>query len=239
MKQWLLILLGAALLVGGPLFFAVRSAKRDLVPLSGVRTHDFGTVGFKAPKSEFIHQFQLRNDSGRSIDVLNVASSCGCTVATVHPRRIAPGESVAINATLTFIQPGVRQETIWLDIGARSPVALKLTAAARNVSNFFAYQTAVDLVRRDSAEIEVVVVGFDGDMPGSLTFAAPAGLSCNTGPWRMIHPPDPTTEQPARWQCSVEMSKHPSTDVPDDGRAELSIEGVESKITINLAGEPW
>lgn len=56
--------------------------------------HDFGTLG-QNDKRE--HTFTFKNTSDHNLYVMNVKTSCGCTVASYSEEKIKPGEAGEIN----------------------------------------------------------------------------------------------------------------------------------------------
>jgi len=63
--------------------------------------------------TEFNASFEFTNTGETEITVLDVKSTCGCTVASLDKKIYAPGESGAIQALFTFGQrSGVQHKTI-------------------------------------------------------------------------------------------------------------------------------
>ncbi|MGA2775668.1 MAG: DUF1573 domain-containing protein [Candidatus Omnitrophota bacterium] len=54
---------------------------------------DFGTV--KAG-DVLQHEFALKNDSGKTLNINNVSTSCGCTASVARKKSLLPGESTTI-----------------------------------------------------------------------------------------------------------------------------------------------
>ena len=55
---------------------------------------DFGRI---APGEKVRHEFILKNDSGKVINVKDVTSSCGCTVSSIKKRTLNPQEEVVLD----------------------------------------------------------------------------------------------------------------------------------------------
>ena len=54
---------------------------------------DFGAV----KKGEIVsHDFQVKNDSGRTLTIKNVTTSCGCTASAAKKSVLEPGESTEV-----------------------------------------------------------------------------------------------------------------------------------------------
>ncbi len=56
--------------------------------------HDFGTLGQNDKRK---HTFSFTNPSNHNLYIMNVNTSCGCTVASYSEEKIAPGASGEIN----------------------------------------------------------------------------------------------------------------------------------------------
>lgn len=57
---------------------------------------DFGTVPNDGPVS---HTFQVWNEGQGPLEISGVATSCGCTSATVGTRHLGPGDSTDLTVT--------------------------------------------------------------------------------------------------------------------------------------------
>ena len=55
--------------------------------------YNFGTVKAGEPLK---HEFILKNDTDKPLNITNVNTSCGCTSSGVKKTRLAPGESTMI-----------------------------------------------------------------------------------------------------------------------------------------------
>ena len=54
---------------------------------------DFGTVKEGLVSS---HEFSLKNNSNKTLNIMNVGTSCGCTVSEAGKKILLPGESTVI-----------------------------------------------------------------------------------------------------------------------------------------------
>ncbi len=55
---------------------------------------DFGQVKHGEIVS---HEFILKNDTGKTLNVKDVNTSCGCTVSTIEKKILVPGESTKVS----------------------------------------------------------------------------------------------------------------------------------------------
>ncbi len=53
-----------------------------------------------APGSPVVHSFALTNAGDQTLTISSVRTSCGCTTTALAKRDLAPGESVALDATV-------------------------------------------------------------------------------------------------------------------------------------------
>lgn len=92
MSRWLLLALAFAL-VGLPPVTAAPTAVLSVEPDG----FDFGTVRQGRTLNK---EFALRNDGSADLEIEEIATDCGCAVAELTRKRLAPGESVALRVTL-------------------------------------------------------------------------------------------------------------------------------------------
>ncbi len=65
------------------------------IKFTSSKTHDFGEIKVNT-KNE--HSFEFINDSKETIKILNVTTTCGCTVAE-YSKEVKPGEKGFIKAS--------------------------------------------------------------------------------------------------------------------------------------------
>ncbi len=61
-------------------------------------THDFGSIG---PQSAHSYEFKFSNTGEGTLDITNITTTCGCTIAELKKKQYQPGESGAIKVTFT------------------------------------------------------------------------------------------------------------------------------------------
>ena len=59
--------------------------------LEGVRRHEFALGTLVNGRVKFDHTFVLTNTGSSTIEIGNIRTSCGCTVAELSPRSLVPG----------------------------------------------------------------------------------------------------------------------------------------------------
>lgn len=120
-------------IVIGPILFVVMLAaglgvshlhrdaptQHTAVRSSDSRTHDFGTV--RACET-IQHSFTLENPGREPLTIENVQTTCGCTVAGVESKVIAPGESVEMPVTLdTKGRSGALSQSVTVSFSTGEP----------------------------------------------------------------------------------------------------------------------
>lgn len=99
------------------------------VPLSGDRSHDFGTVEVPFDGVSLQHTFTLRNKTQRTLTIRSAKPSCGCVKLTYSPdKALEPGQELIVNTTLSFTASVPKHETITFDFGDDGRAILSLSA---------------------------------------------------------------------------------------------------------------
>jgi hypothetical protein len=72
--------------------------------------HDFGGV---RQNQKLVHEFTVKNTGTDDLEILRIATSCGCTAAVTRDRIVKPGESTILEVTLeTRKYSGVIQKSV-------------------------------------------------------------------------------------------------------------------------------
>ena len=91
-------------------------------------SRDFGSVP-RGPTLQ--HPFRLVNNTGRTVRIVGVRVSCGCTQARALQSTLAPGQETAILATMDTTRFfGHKSVTIFVTLGVTGWLGSKPTAAA-------------------------------------------------------------------------------------------------------------
>lgn len=100
--------------------------------------HDFGTV---TEGDKLRHVFVLRNPGNAPLLISGAHASCGCTVAALKSKSIAPGGTGEIDATFdTHNRVGPSRTTITVDSNAAGQANVMLTLTA-NVERLLALES--------------------------------------------------------------------------------------------------
>ena len=72
--------------------------------------YDFGGV---QQNQKLVHEFTVKNIGTEDLEILRIATSCGCTAAVSKDRIVKPGESTTLEVTLeTRKYTGVIQKSV-------------------------------------------------------------------------------------------------------------------------------
>lgn len=55
--------------------------------------YEFGAIG---PTDVATHEFAVRNDGGRRLEIGRISTSCGCTTAEIDAKALEPGETTTL-----------------------------------------------------------------------------------------------------------------------------------------------
>lgn len=214
--------------------------------LAGVAEHDFGDVLYDGTKLKLKHKFVLKNERERTIRILDIASSCGCTIADISSRVVPPGAEVEVTVALTMDSPTRRRESVWLAIeGAKEPMTLTVSGAARRRHRVYAMQAAIPLSAESDERVLIVATHYESDLtPADPDVGAPNGVSASFEGWQLLYPHDQGMGRPARWHGIISLRRL-DADLPLSLKLSISVapaddeSGIVSEIEIDLGGRPW
>lgn len=85
----------------------------------------------KAGDAEAVAHFKYENKTDKTINIKNVRTSCGCTVAALKKNDVAPGESGEVTATFKIgNRTGVQQKTVTVETDSAEEPATNLLLKA-------------------------------------------------------------------------------------------------------------
>lgn len=209
-----------------------------LAPLEGELVHDFGNHRMSETMLKLEHTFRLRNKGNRTLHILDVVSTCGCAVADIDRRTVAPGATLAIPVTLTLQQPVRRNETIWVQIAGYDSVRLRVSGAAQRIQNITAATSSILLDAEEEKTILLIATDYATDLePPRPRVETPAAVQAKAGEWRQIFTGEVAKGRPARWEAVVTVRSPMSA--PIRGSKLLIHFDPELTLEIDLSGRPW
>jgi hypothetical protein len=207
-------------------------------PLVGEFAFDAGEVYMDQNTVDVRHTFTLKNRTGRNIEIAKVAATCGSTSATASKTIVAPGDTVDVNAKLTFNQPRAWSEEIILNLGDDGVLTLVMSGTARRRHDFYSAQSSVRLSPTVPQQVVLIATSLNSNgPPAEPSFDSPEGVQVNFKGWRLVHELDESQRRPARWQSQIVLSQA-TLELPT--KAKLTVRPPSgSPISIDLTGRPW
>lgn len=205
--------------------------------LDGERRHEFGTASLVDGPVEFAHTFVLTNTGSSTIELDDVRTTCGCTVADPSTRTIGPGETLEIAATLKLKQEGRKTSRIFLEYGNSDVDVLHLEGWARHADQL---KLAAGPTRLIPGEVLSRVITFrdyeTNDEPPPPSLHAPAGVETAFSGWEQIATVRRTVGKPARWRGQVRV-RHDEGTLESDAAVEVSV-GPDEMVRLPLTAAP-
>jgi hypothetical protein len=212
--------------------------------LDGVRHHDFGLGTLVDGRAEFDHTFVLTNTGSSTIEIGNIRTSCGCTVAEPSTRSLGPGERIEIAATLTLKTEGRKRSRIFLEYDGSDVDVLHMEGWARHA-------TRLSLAPGPTRLIPGAVLGrllsyrdYDtNDKPPPPSFSAPPGIRVAFFGWKQVTRLRSRDGMPARWRGQFNVRHEQGTleaEADADAEVEISV-GPDESVRMPLmipAGAP-
>lgn len=143
-------------------------------------THDFGSVRIKGDAPTVDHVFTLSNTGDEELVISGVNTSCGCTTARLTTDHLPPGQTVALNTSLSLKgRRGEMSKTITVSSNDPDTPKLNLTLkvnAEQDVDVSPAYVTfRVDPGVQKTTE-SLVLIRFNSPTPYKISGFNPKAL---------------------------------------------------------------
>ncbi len=225
-----------SLIVGGVLGSAWATYRLTVgkPQLDGVRRHDFGIAELVDRPVEFRHTFVLTNTSRRTIELANIRTTCGCTVAEPSTRTIGPGEVLEIEATLTLKNQGRKTSKIFLQYGGRDLDVLYLEGSVRRRQRLSVAPGPRKLDPGVDLQRVILFLDYDGnDEPPAPSVTAPDGVDASFGGWQQVSRVRRADGLPAQWRGRVTLRQTGGT-LSAVAAAEVAV-GADQTIRLPLA----
>ncbi len=208
--------------------------------LDGVRHHDFGLGTLVNGRVEFDHTFVLTNAGSSTIEIGDIRTSCGCTVAEPSTRSLGPGETIEIAATLTLKTEGRKRSRIFLEYDGSDVDVLHMEGRARLANRL---SLAPGPTRFIHGEVLARLLSFrdyeTNDKPPEPLFGMPAGVKVSFFGWKQVTRLRSRDGMPARWRGQFNL-RHEDGTLEADAEVEISI-GPDESVRMPLmvpAGAP-
>lgn len=96
-KKYFISAIFISLLFSSQLLFAeekTNTSVEENLNVEEARVWDFGVIKEGEVKN---HEFDFKNEGSTPLKILDVGSSCGCTISEIKKKLLAPGESTKLN----------------------------------------------------------------------------------------------------------------------------------------------
>ncbi len=196
--------------------------------LDGERRHDVGVATLVDGPVVFTHTFTLTNTGSSTIEIANIRTGCGCTVAETSTRSIDPGGTLEIAATLTLKKEGRKTSRIFLEYGGSDVDVLHVQGWARHAKQL---SLAPGPTRLITGEVLTRLLSFrdyeTNDEPPAPVLVTPAGVKAKFSGWKQALRLRPRHGMPARWRGQVRV-RHDEGTLAADAAVEISVGPDES-----------
>jgi hypothetical protein len=132
-------------------------------------SRDFGSVP-RGPTLQ--HPFRLVNNTKRTVHIVGVRVSCGCTQARALRETLAPGQETAILATMDTTRfLGHKSVTIFVTLDQPQWAEVRLWVQANSRDDVSVYPDTLSFgrIKRGSAPSEQVKISFYGNAGAKIT----------------------------------------------------------------------
>jgi len=201
--------------------------------LEGVRHHEFPPGTLVDGRVEFDHTFVLTNAGSSTVEIGNIRTSCGCTVAEPSTRSLGPGETVEIAATLTLKKEGRKTSRIFLEYGGSDVDVLHLEGWARRPDRL---SLAPGPTRLGPGEALGRLLGYrdyeTNDEPPPPSFRTPPGVEVAFLGWTQTARLRSRDGMPAHWRGRFTV-RHDDGTLEADAAVVISV-GPEESVRLPL-----
>jgi len=208
-NRWLIVAVVATLL--GAVLFGLLLPNRP-TPSSGDAVRDFGLVFIDEGPQELLAEFPVWNTSIRSIEVVDVITTCGCLEARLESRRIPPGDKTTLTMRMLLNAPGNRSEStsvVFAD-SRRADFTIRASGAVRESLKAFVGGAPVE----NRWEVEVLLLTYETQTdPPKMTIDAPPGVVATDIVWETIQITSGEAGHPSRFAGSFHVTTSEPTAV--------------------------
>ena len=153
-------------------------------PLSGVRSHDFGTVSIVENPTWVKHVFRLENTSGRDLTIRRAVPSCGCTETEPFTPTIPAGEMVDIPVRMKLKRSVREQSDVTLTFEEAPPMKLFVKAEGRLSIPLQVEPRTIQMRPGQTRPLSIAVELWGGESRPELKVEVPEGIEFTLQPWK-------------------------------------------------------
>ncbi len=175
-------------------------------PFSGTLSHDFGIVPVDPMHTTVEHVFQLTNETGGPIKLVNAVPTCGCTTTEWPKHIVDTGGLLEVPVHLTLQRSEIRRSKIRLEFDNGETLVLNVEGAGRLAQPLSCKPHLIKIVESDpiGARGLLKLEKFDSGTPEMPTFIAPENVTINLESWRHAKAGDVGQGKPNEWTLAFE-----------------------------------
>ena len=175
-------------------------------PFSGTLSHDFGIVPVEPTHTTVEHVFELTNESGGPIKLVNAVTTCGCTTTEWPKHIVQAGELFEVPVHLTLKRSEIRRSKIRLEFDNGETLVLNIEGAGRLAQPLSCKPHLIKIVEGDpiGARGLLKLEKFDSGTPSMPVFVAPENVTINLESWRHAKAGDAGQGKPNEWTLAFE-----------------------------------
>ena len=202
-------------------------------PLSGVRSHDFGTVSIVDNPTWVKHVFTLENTSGRDLTIKRAVPSCGCTETDPFDPKVPAGGKIDIPVRMKLKRSVREQADVTLTFEEAPPMKLFVKAEGRLSIPLQVEPRSIQMRPGQTRPVSIAVELWDDEPRPELQVEVPDGISFKLLSWK-----ETQVGQSSRGTPSLQrrtMTIHASDDAqPMEGIITLKVRDKVLEIPITL-----
>ena len=153
-------------------------------PLSGVRSHDFGTVSIVENPTWVTHVFELENTSGRDLTIKRAVPSCGCTETEPFNPKVPAGGMIDIPVRMKLKRSVREQGDVTLTFEEAPPMKLFVKAEGRLSIPLQVEPRSIQMRPGQTRPVSIAVELWDDEPRPELQVEVPDGIEFNLMRWK-------------------------------------------------------
>ncbi|MCH2132560.1 MAG: DUF1573 domain-containing protein [Phycisphaerales bacterium] len=230
---WVLVVIGllAALVLGWLILRWVMAA-----PLSGVRSHDFGSVSIVEDPTWVDHVFRLKNTSGKTLTIRRAVPSCGCTETRPFEPVVPVGGELELPVRMKLDRSAREHADVTLTFENAPPMKVFVEAVGRLANPLLIEPPAVRLRPGQTRPISITMETWE-DAPRPLpAIKSPESLEVKEHPWSQARVGQPVRGTPSLERTMIEITVPEGTE-PMTTAVEVVLNDQVVEIPVEIAAQ--
>lgn len=201
------------------------SSKSPVAPATSLNgsLHNFGIIWLDDGPSPQEHEFEIRNDSDKTLTVAGVTVSCECVTPTFDKKSLLPGETGTLKVVMDLPGATYKDVDVWLNFGDDGIMTLNVVATGRRKITLDTFESIVKLLpsgdtQNNQLQADIILfasVNDDDNVPGEPEVTMPEGLTVEFLGWKKVTDEDKHLPgQPIMWQSTIRFTEVTTVDEP-------------------------